>query len=67
MQTELIVKGVHCDACLALIKMELEDIGLLDNLLELKLDSDGNTGTLRLDARETELAIFVEAINALDG
>lgn len=53
MKTTIKVKGMHCDACKMLIKMELEEIGLEGNIESVELEAD-NQGLVVLDNLEED-------------
>lgn len=67
MEKELIVQGMHCDACLNLIKMELAEAGLAENIKAIKLLSGQNKGSVTLtEIDDDQIAQAVNLINALD-
>ena len=67
MKTQLIVDGMHCDACKSLIEMELDDNGFTDKVSSLTLNGN-NTGTIDLDnVNESELEQIKELVNSMDG
>jgi len=53
MKTTIKVKGIHCDACKMLIKMELEEIGLKGNVESVELEAD-NQGVVVLNNVEKD-------------
>lgn len=67
MKTVLTVKGMHCNACKALIKMQLEERGLEDKIISININEVENVGTVELDnISEEESAIIEEAINSME-
>lgn len=66
MKTTIKVKGMHCDACKMLIKMELEEIGLENNVESVELESD-NQGIVVLDnVDEHQIEEVRNTINKMD-
>lgn len=66
MKTTIKVKGMHCDACKMLIKMELEEIGLEGNIESVKLEAD-NQGLVVLDnIEEDQVEEAKNTINNMD-
>lgn len=66
MDTTLIIKGMHCAACEALITMELEEAGLADKVQSLTL-ADNNTGKLELkNVTDQDLKLVKSTINNMD-
>lgn len=63
MNKELKVKGMHCNACVMLIRMELEDSGLENNIQSIELE-DNNQGSVVLN--NVEEAQIKEAINIIN-
>lgn len=63
MKTTIKVKGMHCDACKMLIKMELEENGYKDNIELIELE-DNNQGSVVLN--KVEEAQIEEAINIIN-
>lgn len=60
------VKGMHCDACKALIKMELEEVGLDKVVSSIELIGN-DIGVLTLeDASEEDKTKIEELINNMD-
>ncbi|HRN69687.1 MAG TPA: hypothetical protein PLS49_00755 [Candidatus Woesebacteria bacterium] len=67
MDQKIVVKGMHCDACKALIKMEIEDLGLGDKVKEITLMEGENVGEIQSeDISSQELENIKTAINKLD-
>lgn len=57
---------MHCDACISLIKMELEEVGIAQDSVSIRVDSLNSRGVLTLaDIEETQLEKAVERINSL--
>lgn len=66
MNAKLIVNGMHCDACVSLITMELEDAGLADHLSAITLQPE-NQGAVELRAvTDEQLVSARDTINNLD-
>lgn len=66
MSTTLTIKGMHCAACEALITMELEEVGLADKIMSLRVATD-NTGILELDnATDEEIQLAKSTIQKMD-
>ncbi|MGB0757385.1 MAG: hypothetical protein ACPGO5_02925 [Patescibacteria group bacterium] len=66
MSQKMIINGMYCAACEALITMELEEVGLADKVLSLTL-KDNNAGELELsDVTEEEAERITKAINDMD-
>jgi copper chaperone CopZ len=66
MKTTIKVKGMHCDACKMLIKMELEEIGLEGNVESVELEAD-NQGVVVLDnVEEHQIEEARNTINKMD-
>ncbi|NUM25825.1 MAG: hypothetical protein HUU49_04390 [Candidatus Buchananbacteria bacterium] len=66
MDKKLLIKGMHCDACLNLIKMELADAGLENNIKEIKLLDGQQRGFVTLtNPSEAKIIQAITAINAL--
>ena len=67
MEKELTIRGMHCDACLNLIKMELTEAGLGKNIKTIKLFPGQNKGLLTLTGIDNgRITQAVNLINALD-
>lgn len=61
--TKLIIKGMHCQACQSLIKMELEEKGL--PVKNIKLLGE-NTGEVEFaDLNQNQLDLAKQTINQL--
>lgn len=66
MEQKITVKGMHCDACKALIKMELEDAGFEEKIETIEL-GDNNTGYVVFkEISSDELEKAKSIINALE-
>ncbi|MCA9377068.1 cation transporter [Candidatus Nomurabacteria bacterium] len=66
MKKTLNIQGMHCDACISLIKMELEEVGIAQDSVSIRVDSLNSRGVLTLaDIEETQLEKAVERINSL--
>lgn len=64
--TKLTISGMHCNACVSLINMEIEELGLDDKVESLDLNDD-MTGELVLsEIGEAELSQIKSAINNMD-
>lgn len=65
---ELTIQGMHCDACAKLITMELEEIGLKNQIEQLALSGE-NRGVLKLkeEVTEDQVTQIKETINAMEG
>ena len=61
--TKLIVKGMHCAACQSLIKMELEEKGLL--VKDIRLLGDNRGEVEFTDLNKDQLALAEQTINQL--
>lgn len=63
----LTVNGIHCDACTQLIKMELEDASLLDNVESITAE-ENNRGKIIIKENASEEIInrIKQVINAMD-
>ena len=60
------VKGMHCDACKMLVKMELEENGFEDKIESISLESD-NEGLVNLtNVSEEEVEKAKEVIDAME-
>lgn len=60
------VSGMHCDACKMLVKMELEDLGLEENIKTIELEGD-NTGTIALEnVNDEKIMEAKEVINQME-
>ena len=67
MDTKLIVDGMHCNACVALIKMEIEEVGLANKVKSINLMTGVDRGEIVLeDASQEEVEKIVTVINNLD-
>lgn len=67
MDQKITVKGMHCEACKTLIKMEIEDLGLEDKIKEILLMEGENVGEIRFkDISDDDLEKVKNAINKLD-
>lgn len=64
--TSIKVKGMHCEACEALIKMELEELGLEDEItgIDLRSDDIGVITFTHLSSSRKDQTI--EAINLME-
>lgn len=66
-QQYLTVEGMHCEACKALITMELEDAGLEEYVESIKLIEGQNQGEIVLkQATEEVTSKIIELINGLE-
>jgi len=64
---QLIIQGMHCDACKKLIMMELEDASL-DIFVDSISVEDDNKGIMILkNATEDDIMKIKNSINAMDG
>lgn len=52
--TEIMIKGMHCDACIALITMELEENGYEDKVESISLGTN-NLGKVVLTTEDIDL------------
>lgn len=67
MKKELLIQGMHCAACQALISMEIEELGLLDKILSLEIIKGDSKGKLVLDnVSEDQIEKIKIAINSLE-
>ena len=67
METTLTVNGMHCDACVTLVKMEIEDIGLADKVQSIVLKKGENQGEVLLrDVSSADVSKISTAINNLE-
>ncbi|MDQ6984920.1 MAG: heavy metal-associated domain-containing protein [Candidatus Dojkabacteria bacterium] len=63
MNTTFTIDGMHCQACVSLIRMELEDNGFEDKVVSLELKDD-NKGELVLEGiEENDVQIVSDLIN----
>ncbi len=66
MNKELKVKGMHCNACVMLIRMELGENGLENNIESIELE-DNNQGSVVLNnVEEAQLQEAKSTINKMD-
>jgi copper chaperone CopZ len=66
MKTKIMINGMHCNACVSLIKMELEENGLNKRISSIEV-LDNNQGELILqNLNESELTSIKEIINSMD-
>lgn len=66
MEVSLKIKGMHCEACKSLIKMELEDNKFLDNLIGIELKGSNYGEAILKDLSEDDIKKIKEIINNLD-
>ncbi|HRN69836.1 MAG TPA: hypothetical protein PLS49_01515 [Candidatus Woesebacteria bacterium] len=67
MDQKITVKGMHCNACKALIKMEIEDVGLGNRIEEIVLLENGNVREIKfIDISDSDLEKVKSTINILD-
>jgi copper chaperone CopZ len=66
MKTTIKVKGMHCDACKALIKMELEEIGLEGNIEKVELEENNQGIILLKNVNETQVEEAKNVINKME-
>lgn len=65
MSYTLRVKGMHCDACKALISMEIEELGFADKLQSVELTGE-DMGEVNIDLNSVEdLEKVKKSINEL--
>ncbi len=65
MNVKINIEGMHCDACTELIRMELEEIGLTDQIKKIEVVG-GSSGSIELtDIEEAKLEEAVEVINKM--
>jgi copper chaperone CopZ len=65
MVTKIKVKGMHCDACVKLVEMEVEEAGLQDKVGEIKLIDD-NMGEITLkEKNEGEISKLRSTIDKM--
>jgi hypothetical protein len=64
---KLTIRGMHCDACKALITMDVEDAGMSDRIKGFG-EVSNNQGELLLkeDVSDEELKKLAEIINSMD-
>lgn len=66
MDTTLKIQGMHCNACVSLIKMEIEDIELDSKIKDVRLLEE-NQGEIDLEEiSEEEAETIKNAINNLE-
>lgn len=67
MEKELVIKGMHCDACVKLIGMEIEDLGYRNIISEIKVLEGEDQGIVRLhNVNSSDVEKIIIAINNLD-
>lgn len=66
MKTTIKVKGMHCDACKMLIKMELEEIGLEGNIESVELEADNQGVVVLNNVEEDQIEEVRNTINKMD-
>lgn len=68
MQTTLNIFGMHCQACETLIRMELEENNLAENIISLKADPTQNQGALIVATdNQAEIEKIKQIINTVPG
>lgn len=64
---KLTIDGMHCNACISLITMELEEAGLDSMIGSIELSSDNKGMVLFNDSiSDEQLAKATELINSMD-
>jgi copper chaperone CopZ len=67
MNKTLTVSGMHCDACVALVKMEIEEAGVDPDKISIRVDGLNNKGLVSVrDLEDGEEGKVIEAINSMD-
>ncbi len=67
METKIQIKGMHCNACLALIRMELEEKGWGDRIKDIQLVAGQEKGLVYFSQLTADELHQVEStINNLD-
>lgn len=67
MNKTLIVNGMHCNACVSLVKMEIEEIGLADKLESITLLEGRDKGEIALkDVDQVEIDKISTVVNNLE-
>lgn len=66
MKTTIKVKGMHCDACKMLIKMELEEIGLEGNVESVELEADNQGVVVLNNVEEDQIEEARNTISKMD-
>lgn len=66
MKTAIKVKGIHCDACKMLIKMELEEVGLEGNIESVALEGENQGIVILIDVKEAQIEEAKNTINKMD-
>jgi hypothetical protein len=67
MNNELIIKGMYCDACSMLIKMEIEENGFGDNVTSIEIVEGQNQGKVILqDVSEQDQNKIKNLINEME-
>ena len=65
MEKKLSVKGMHCNACVSLIGMELEDSGIKKDSYSIELDPLSQKGVITLkNITESDSEKAIDAINS---
>ena len=63
----LTVNGMHCEACKALLRMELEENGYDSNIEAIELTPKQTQGTIRLaNVTDQQITAITNLINTLD-
>lgn len=66
-QIKLTIKGMHCNSCVALIAMELEEAGFGENFIDIGLNKDSEGGYLILQGIDnTQLEEVIEVVNSME-
>ncbi len=59
METEFKIKGIHCDNCITLIRMNIEE---LRGIKEIKADKAKNTVTVSYNEKQANLREIIKKI-----
>ena len=60
----IIVKGMHCNACIAMITMQLEDKGLMELTKSISLIKGENKGIVEIYSNDQNITAIKDAIES---
>ena len=63
---KLKVKGMHCDACKALVRMELEENGFEENIVSVEVVEDQLGQVELVDVTDEDQKKIIKIINSMD-
>lgn len=65
MQNKLLVSGMHCQSCVSLVKMELIEAGLENNIVEINLLDNMQGEVILKEVDTNQIQNAIQAINNL--